>query len=431
MLEQLGDICTVQGGFAFKSADFGDTGIPVIKIADVTGGSAMSYGTMQRVEERIAESANRFYVEANDTLISMTGANVGKITRVWPNEPHALINQRVGRFVPRFPDKFSKDFIYYLVSSSDSYDFFRNAAYGSAQPNISSRLIESLPLPQFGESDPIAIGSLLRSLDNKIELNRKTAATLEEMARALYRSWFVDFDPVRAKSEGRAPAHMDADTAALFPDSFGEDGLPEGWQLEPIIDQAEWVNGAAYKNMHFSEAPDALPVVKIAELKAGVTQSTKFTATNLGDKYLIDRGDLLFSWSGNPDTSIDAFIWDEGKAWLNQHIFAVRPNGKMSIASLFVMMKHFNSDMAEIARNKQTTGLGHITRKDLEAFLITVAPEPIIFAFEKRVGPLHSRYGETLYESKTLATLRDTLLPKLMSGEIRVGEAREQIEEVA
>jgi len=275
------------------------------------------------------------------------------------------------------------------------------------------------------------IGSLYLSISRKIENNTRTAATLEEMARALYRSWFVDFDPVRARAEGSAPAHMDAATSALFPDSLGDDGLPVGWGRGSLIAQANWVNGAAYKNMHFSGERDALPVVKIAELKAGITAGTRFTATDLGARYKINRGELLYSWSGNPDTSIDAFIWQFGPAWLNQHIFAVRENGSMSRAMLFMMLKHFNADLCEIARNKQTTGLGHITKKDMETFLVVIPSPEVLQAFESNALPLFGKYCQTLYETQSLASLRDTLLPRLMSGEIRVGAARELIEEVA
>lgn len=158
-----------------------------------------------------------------------------------------------------------------------------------------------------------AIAATLGALDDKIELNRKMNATLEAMARALFRDWFVDFGPTRATMEGRAP-YLSPDLWSLFPDGLNAEGNPEGWSYEQLLNQADWVNGAAYKNMHFSDAPDALPVIKIAELKNGVTGNTQRTATDLGARYLIDDGELLFSWSGNPDTSIDTFLWTGGVA---------------------------------------------------------------------------------------------------------------------
>lgn len=318
-------------------------------------------------------------------------------------------------------------FCYYFLQTLDWHKFNDKSGVPGINRNDVHR--EPVYVPPLAEQREIA--ATLGALDDKIELNRKTAATLEEMARALYRSWFVDFDPVCACAEGRAPAHMDAATSALFPDSLGDDGLPVGWERRTLIAQANWVNGAAYKNMHFSGERDALPVVKIAELKAGITTGTRFTATDLGARYKINRGELLYSWSGNPDTSIDAFIWQFGPAWLNQHIFAVRENGSMSRAMLFMMLKHFNADLCEIARNKQTTGLGHITKKDMETFLVVIPSPEVLQAFESNALPLFGKYCQTLYETQSLASLRDTLLPRLMSGEIRVGAARELIEEVA
>jgi type I restriction enzyme, S subunit len=184
------------------------------------------------------------------------------------------------------------------------------------------------------------------------------------------------------------------------------------------------VNGAAYKDMHFSTELDALPVVKIAELKSGITTTTRFTNTDLGERYKIRDGELLFSWSGNPDTSIDTFIWTFGAAWLNQHIFAVRPNGKRSQAFLYAMLKYLRSEFAEIARNKQTTGLGHVTQQDLIRLKITVPSQQAETAFEDVVGPLHARFTSNLFENQSLIATRDFLLPKLMSGEVRVKDAK-------
>ena len=276
-----------------------------------------------------------------------------------------------------------------------------------------------VPVPPLDKQAKIA--ETLSVFDDKIALNRRMNETLEAMARALFKDWFVDFGPTRAKIEGRDP-YLAPEIWDLFPDKLDEDGKPEGWETQSVIDQAEWVNGAAYGNMHFSNAHDALPVVKIAELKAGVTKNTKRTNTELGDKYRIRDRELLFSWSGNPDTSIDTFIWTGGEAWLNQHIFAVRDNGARTPAFLYTMLKWLKPEFAEIARNKQTTGLGHVTKQDLKRMQIYVGPRELLEESEHLIGPLHARMQTNLVENMTLAQARDLLLPKLMSGEIRVGD---------
>lgn len=280
---------------------------------------------------------------------------------------------------------------------------------------------------------------MLGSLDDKIELNRKMNETLEAIAQAIFRDWFVEFGPTRRKQDGATDpitimGGLVQDTeraqalADLFPATLGDDSLPEGWESKSLLEQANWINGAAFKNMHFSDAPDALPVVKIAELKNGVTSGTKFTNTALGERYRISDGELLFSWSGNPDTSIDAFVWIGGNAWLNQHIFAVRENGVRSKAALYVLLKALMPQFAELARNKQTTGLGHVTKEDMKRLEIAVAPGPVETAFEAVITPLVDLLVSRLFENRTLAATRDLLLPKLMSGEIRLSGAEGVIE---
>lgn len=296
---------------------------------------------------------------------------------------------------------------------------------GAANPLITQKDLGTLRLYHPPLPEQRAIAATLGSLDDKIELNRKMNATLEAMARALFRDWFVDFGPTRAKMEGRAP-YLSPDLWPLFPDRLDDEGKPEGWEFEPLLDQAEWVNGAAYKNMHFSDEPDALPVIKIAELKNGVTGTTQRTATDLGARYLIDDGELLFSWSGNPDTSIDTFLWTGGKAWLNQHIFAVRPNGKRSKPYLHALLKFLKPEFAELARNKQTTGLGHVTKADMQRMMVCAASSEVHKAFDRLIEPIFNQVLGLQMETRTLSHTRDLLLPRLMSGELRVADLDSQ-----
>jgi len=251
---------------------------------------------------------------------------------------------------------------------------------------------------------------------------------LEEMARAIFKSWFVDFDPVHAKAAGNLPVHMDADTAALFPNSFDDDGLPMGWREESLYNIATFINGAAYKNMHFCDQKDGLPVVKIIELKNGISAQTKFTNTDLGAKYKITSGEIFFAWSGSPQTSINTFIWSSGDGWLNQHIFAIKENSFANLAYIYFQMKMLNPTFIAIATDKQTTGLGHVTVRDMKEMLVISAPDKIKKKFEQIAAPLFEKIKLNLSESQSLAELRDTLLPKLMSGEIRVADAKHEAE---
>ncbi len=147
--------------------------------------------------------------------------------------------------------------------------------------------------------------------------------------------------------------------------------FPEDWPRSPIYDLAVWTNGLAFRDFQFGE--EGWPVIKIAELKDGVSGQTRFTHQTFDERYHVKHGDMLFSWSGNPDTSIDVFWWRGGDGWLNQHIFKVDPTDVNS-RFFYYLLRYLRPTFAEIARNKQTTGLGHVTAKDLKSLLVGVPP---------------------------------------------------------
>jgi len=198
---------------------------------------------------------------------------------------------------------------------------------GSPIPSTTRAAVYMLDLDVPPRAEQRAIAHILGTLDDRIELNRRMNETLEAMARALFKSWFVDFDPVHAKAEGRDPG-FPKPFAALFPGSFEDSELgeiPKGWSAVPVYDIATYINGAAYAAFEPNDERRGLPIIKIAELKAGVTAQTKFSEVQMPEKYRISQRDILFSWSGNPDTSIDTFVWSADPGWLNQHIFRVLP----------------------------------------------------------------------------------------------------------
>jgi hypothetical protein len=180
------------------------------------------------------------------------------------------------------------------------------------------------------------------------------------------------------------------------------------------------INGAAFRAFEPNEERRGLPIIKIAELKAGVTAQTRFSDVEMPDKYGIDNEDMLFSWSGNRDTSIDIFVWNQGPAWRNQHIFRVVPNSEHERAFVLMTLRSFLPVFAEVARNKQTTGLGHVTVEDLKRLLAVQPPKSVLIGWNTLVEPLLARSFGLEGENNTLAALRDTLLPKLISGELRV-----------
>ena len=278
-------------------------------------------------------------------------------------------------------------FIYYLATSP----WFRNVAIksmvgSSGRQRVQQSVLDDLVLNVPSIEEQKKISSVLCALDQKIALNNEINDNLLAQAQAIFMQRFI-MDEIEGDEK-------------------------------PLYDFADYINGAAFKP---SECGDhGLPIIKIAELKNGITDSTKWFDGFKGEKYLIQDKDILFSWSGNPDTSIDIFIWTHGKAILNQHTFNVKSNTGHRWFT-FLMLKYFKPEFSRIASNKQTTGLGHVTITDLKR-LTFVFNEDAIESFEHEVRPFMETIYFNMMESQRLEQLRDNLLPKLMSGEIDVSD---------
>ena len=331
------------------------------------------------------------------------------------------------------PDRTKIDsrFLLYYYLSPEFQDLIRSRTVpGSTVDRIFLEEFPKFPVRVPDLATQREVASLLSAIDDKIELNRRVNQTLESMARAIFRSWFVDFDAVVAKVAGRQPFGMSSDVAALFPDRFVDSAIgaiPNGWSTRSIYEFAQFVNGAPFKGSHFSPDRSGLPIVKIAELKYGIAEQTQFTTQSHDEKYRLATGDVLFSWSGSPETSIGTFVWSGGSAWLNQHIFRVSPNRKEDDLFVYYALLRLNVEFIEIARNKQTTGLGHVTVADLKRLLVVAPSDSAVRAFNYIVRPSYTKWFGTTLESRTLAALRDALLPKLMSGELRVRDAEKLV----
>ena len=403
------------------------THIHYIDIASVDKGKLLD---IQELSFEKAPSRARRVVRDKDSLIATVRPNLEHYMFVKEPRPNTIASTGFAVVTAKTADP---RFLYYYLTSKPFTAYLTQIAesHTSAYPAFNSDVIEKAELVLPPDSEQSAISHILGSLDDKIELNRRMNQTLEAKAQAIFRSWFVDFDPVRAKAEGGGPG-LSEDIAALFPDSFEESELgeiPTGWKSRSLSASAKYINGAAYRNFHFTDEEGALPVVKIAELKNGVTGQTKFTKTELDDKYRIGDGEILLSWSGNPDTSIGAFVWCGGPAWLNQHIFRVLPHHGIEKHFVFYLLKYLRPVFAEIARDKQTTGLGHFTARDMKRLMVVHPSESILTIFNDSVGPMFDQWYGNLFESNTIASLRDALLPKLISGELRVPHAEKFVEE--
>jgi Restriction endonuclease S subunits len=250
-------------------------------------------------------------------------------------------------------------FCYYLLKSLNLAHF--NS--GSGVPTLNRNHIHPLPvLIPIDLDEQRAIAHILGTLDDKIELNRRMNETLEAMAQALFKSWFVDFDPVRAKMEGR-PTGLPKEIEDLFPDSFEDSELgeiPRGWEVAGLNKIAKFTNGLALQKYQYQVGEKYLPVIKIAQLHKGSIVGADKVNIKVPQDFIVENGDILFSWSG----SLTVVIWAGGKGALNQHIFKVQSENYPKWFYYFWIRFHLNV-FQEIAANKATT-MGHIQRKHLE-----------------------------------------------------------------
>ncbi|MCB2155756.1 restriction endonuclease subunit S [bacterium] len=288
-----------------------------------------------------------------------------------------------------------------------------------------------LTIPPLHEQK--AIAHILGTLDDKIELNRRMNETLEAMARALFKSWFVDFDPVRVKTEAKASGAspdeelaklgVTPDLAALFPDSFQDSELgeiPAGWNAGTIDDLARYVNG---RNFTKGASGTGRMVIRIAELNSGPGGSTVYNDVEAEPDNTAYPDDLLFAWSG----SLDVYRWHRDEAVINQHIFKVVCDDypKWFVYHHLVEAMPFFKD---IASHKATT-MGHIKRSHLSEARLAIPPKQLLEAIAPLIDPSFNLIHRNTREMWTLEALRDSLLPQLLSGKLSVthllGEDRE------
>ncbi len=359
----------------------------------------------------------------NDVLLNITGDGItfSRACRVPADILPACVNQHVA-IIRAVPDRLDAGYLLAFLTHPTVKSYIEGFNAGGSRRAITKAHIESfrIPLPPLRQQREI--GAVLDALDDKIDLNRRMNATLEAMARAIFKDWFVDFGPTRAKMQGRAP-YLAPEIWSLFPDRLDDEGKPEGWRMAPLDQIAEFLNGLALQKYPGVDETD-LPVIKIAELRAGNAAGTDRASSAIRDQYIVENGDVLFSWSG----SLIQRVWTGGRGALNQHLFKVTSTSWPKWLHYFWVDHHLPNFQA-IAASKATT-MGHIQRHHLSEAETVLGCDDIMNAADQIIAPLFQRGIANDMESRSLATTRDLLLPKLMSGELRVRDAERMVEAV-
>ena len=341
-------------------------------------------------------------------LVTCRGSKCGLMQ--WAEPPTWVSNNAMAvYFKGGFGDNF---FLYQYLLQSD----FDDVTTGSAQPQItvSSLALKKIMLPAPNEQR--AIAQIMGAIEEKIQVNREISETLEATAQTIFKSWFIDFDPVKAKMAGDKPVGMDDVTAALFPDSMEDSELgpmPKGWSKGLLKDLAQVSYGAPFGSKSFNTVGDGVPLIRIRDLK---TQSIATWTTEIHTKgFLTKAGVLLIGMDGE----FNPTLWFGPDSWVNQRI--CRIEGKSSTNSMYLYFSLLPI-MKRIEHGSTGSTVIHLGKTDLDAIEVLNPCEDILARYRDLTEPMLQALGNLAATNRVLIELRDSLLSRLISGELQIPE---------
>ncbi|ACS80788.1 restriction endonuclease subunit S [Maridesulfovibrio salexigens] len=366
---------------------------------------------------------NESKVAGPGITVGRSGASIGVVTYsdidFWPLNTALYVKDFRGNH-PRFA--------YYFLKQFD----FKRYNSGSAQPSLNRNFVHPTKIRIPPLKTQQAIAHILGTIDEKIDLNRRMNETLEAMAQAIFKSWFVDFDPVKAKARGEQPVGMDAETAALFPDSFEPSGLgeiPRGWRVSEVGKEVIVKGGAtpSTKNPLFWDGgsfcwatPKDLSALESPVLLDTARKITEEGVNRISSK-LLPKGTLLMS-SRAP---VGYLAIAEIDTAVNQGFIAMECSKSLNCMYMLFWCKE---NMETIKSNANGSTFQEISKKNFKPISIIVPEELVLNKFESAISPLYRKIVSNLKERQTLTSLRDTLLPNLISGELSVAEVERKLE---
>ena len=405
-------------GSQLHQRDYVSEGTPIITVEHL-GDNRITHEDMPYVSDQDKERLSRYTLREGDIVFSRVGS-VDRRALVRQSEQGWLFSGRCLRVRPD-RSKIDPAYLSYFFGLPAFQEYIRSIAVGATMPSLNTRILSEVPILYPSLAEQRAIAHVLGTLDDKIELNRRMNETLEGMAQALFKSWFVDFDPVRAKMEGRwrrgeSVPGLPADLYDLFPDRLVDSDMgeiPETWEVSPLDQIATFLNGLALQKYPPTDGP-TLPVIKIAQLRAGHTNSADLANADLPPGYVVHDGDVLFSWSG----SLELDVWTGGDGALNQHLFKVTSE-RIPKWFYYWWVHQYLGDFREIAADKATT-MGHIQRRHLREALTVTPNRSLLECMDSKMIAMFQRGLSLRLEARELAAQRDALLPRLLSGEVQV-----------
>ena len=412
-------------------------GVSVLRVNNLKDGRVVIDDVL-KVSPEVEAKYKRSRLRGGEVLLSLVGS-LGECAIA----PDALRGWNVARAVGVIPIKSSMDprWIAFCLRSWTVQHYISAWATTTVQATFNLRDLARLPIPVPPNGEREAITRILGALDDKITLNRRMNETLEEMARAIFKSWFVDFDPVRAKTEGREPFGVDAETATLFPSSFDDSiigKIPKGWGVRQLADIATLDRGLSYKGRFLGD--EGTPMVNLGcFLGHGrfTRENLKFYSGEFQDRHLVGPGDIVIANTditqardilGSP-ALLPRFERHE-KLLFSHHVYAVRMERRFEEWRPFVFFALLEPGFRERAEGFATgTTVLALPRDAVLGYCFPAPQEQLVRIFGDRISGLLRLTQLNSDESQTLKAVRDALLPGLISGRIRVNDAEKMVGE--
>ena len=400
--ELLSDIIDNRG----KTCPTVETGFPLIATNCIKNNKLYPvFENIRYVSDEVLETWFRQKLEPNDILFVNKGTP-GKVCLV-PNPVNFCAAQDMVAFRAD-SSKIYYRYLFCILKSDYIQKTISNFHVGVAIPHFKKEDLKQLLIPVPPMDLQIKIGDLYCTLFEKMNNNELINSELESMIKDIFGYWFLQFD--FPNDEGKPFKSSGGEMV------FNEEvkmNIPKGWTIGSLNDIAKYINGLACQKYRPIDENNKLPVIKITEMHEGFTDKTEFVRSDIDEKHIINDGDILFSWSA----TLETMIWAGGTGGLNQHIFKVVPKdyGKYYV---YMMLSSYIINFVRMAESRKTT-MGHITKDHLLQSKIVLPPKELTYEFDRLVYDLFEKYIYNNIENRELSSLKDYLLPLLMSGQVQ------------
>lgn len=393
-LGEVADVQTGPFGSQLHKENYVNKGTPIVTVEHL-GNKWFTSQNLPMVSDEDKLRLAKYCSQEGDVIFSRVGS-VDRCSYVSKEYSGWLFSGRCLRVRPR--SGINPEYLYYFLTNEGTKQYIRNIAVGATMPSINTKLLNEVPITIPSLDDQRRIASILSSLDRKIELNNKINADLEEMAQAIFKNWFVDFEPFK---DGK---FVDSELGMI----------PEGWKVGSPYEYVKVVYGAPYKSAKFNDNGEGLPLIRIRDLKDCNPQF--FTPEILPQTEYVNMGDIV----AGMDAEFVPHIWKGNTGLLNQRVCKLMPQ-QTSISNLFVLYL-MKPELEFVQSYKTGTTVSHLGKADIDKFVVVLPPLKVVEECSKILDSILQRIKNISAESRTLSTLRDTLLPRLMSGELEVPE---------